>query len=242
MSVNKDFVVKNGLEVNSLLIRTNTTNNRVGINTNIINATLDVNGGIITKNLSVSGISTFSNLDVINSLFLSGSQGTSGQYLRSTGTGVTWSNFPTARTSNITTAIVGQTLFNFIYTVGLLDVFVNGTKLAPSEFTASDGYNIILSTSCIGGETIELIAYSATTVGIVTTIVTNTPWVSVSSGIHTLSNVGIGTTNATDKLTVRSGDISVGINTSQGLILTSPNGTRYRLIVDNSGTLSTVAV
>jgi hypothetical protein len=54
--------------------------------------------------------------------------------------------------------------------------------------------------------------------------------------------VGIGTTNATDKLTVRGGDISVGVSTSQGLILTSPNGTRFRLIVANDGTLSTVAV
>ncbi len=55
-------------------------------------------------------------------------------------------------------------------------------------------------------------------------------------------NIGIGTTNATEKLTVRDGDISVGINTSTGLILTSPNGTRYRLIVDDSGNLSTTAV
>jgi hypothetical protein len=55
-------------------------------------------------------------------------------------------------------------------------------------------------------------------------------------------NVGVGTTNATDKLTVSGGDISVGINTSEGLILTSENGTRYRLIVADDGTLSTVAV
>ena len=55
-------------------------------------------------------------------------------------------------------------------------------------------------------------------------------------------NIGIGTTNPTDKLTVRGGDISVGIDTSQGLILTSANGTKYRLIVSDGGTLSTVAV
>ena len=54
--------------------------------------------------------------------------------------------------------------------------------------------------------------------------------------------VGIGTTNPTDKLTVRGGDISVGINTSQGVILTSPNGTKYRLFVENAGTLKTVVV
>jgi hypothetical protein len=55
-------------------------------------------------------------------------------------------------------------------------------------------------------------------------------------------NVGIGTTNPTSKLEVQSGDIRVGVNTSQGLILTSPNGTKFRLIVNNSGALSTVLV
>ena len=54
-------------------------------------------------------------------------------------------------------------------------------------------------------------------------------------------SVGIGTTNPTAKLDVV-GDVKVGINTSQGVILTSENGTKYRLIVDNSGNLSTVSV
>ena len=55
-------------------------------------------------------------------------------------------------------------------------------------------------------------------------------------------NTGIGTDNTTSKLEVQGGDIKVGVNTSRGLILTSPNGTKYRLIVDNSGVLSTVLV
>jgi len=38
------------------------------------------------------------------------------------------------------------------------------------------------------------------------------------------------------------GDAFVGINTSVGIILTSPNGTQYRLIVENDGTLSTVTI
>jgi hypothetical protein len=48
-------------------------------------------------------------------------------------------------------------------------------------------------------------------------------------------------TNLKVKLYVH-GDVKVGINTSTGLILTSPNGTKYRLIVDDSGNLSTVVV
>jgi hypothetical protein len=55
-------------------------------------------------------------------------------------------------------------------------------------------------------------------------------------------DIGIGTTNPTSKLTVQGGDIRVGVDTTRGVVLTSPNGTQYRLIVDNSGNLSTSAV
>ena len=67
-------------------------------------------------------------------------------------------------------------------------------------------------------------------------------WISTNIGIHTTSNVGIGTTNPSTKLEVQGGDIKVGVNTSEGVILTSPNGTKYRLIVSDVGTLSTVLV
>ena len=54
-------------------------------------------------------------------------------------------------------------------------------------------------------------------------------------------NVGVGITNPTSKLHVI-GDARVGINTSQGVILTSANGTKYRLIVSDAGALSTILV
>jgi hypothetical protein len=55
-------------------------------------------------------------------------------------------------------------------------------------------------------------------------------------------NVGIGTTNPTSKLTVRNGDIRVGVNTSQGIILTDANGVAWRLFVNTNGTLGTSLV
>jgi hypothetical protein len=55
------------------------------------------------------------------------------------------------------------------------------------------------------------------------------------------SSVGIGTTNPTSRLHVI-GDVIIGINTSQGVILSSANGTKYRLLVSDAGVLSTSLV
>jgi hypothetical protein len=54
-------------------------------------------------------------------------------------------------------------------------------------------------------------------------------------------DVGIGTTSPASKLAVDGGDIEVD-DSASGLILRSPNGTRYRIQVDNSGNLTTTAV
>jgi len=77
-------------------------------------------------------------------------------------------------------------------------------------------------------------------------VVTATRFESTSAGTPTIdspNNLNINAINvaiSTD-LTV-GGDAYVGVDTSSGLILTSPNGTQYRLVVDNSGNLSTVLV
>jgi len=54
-------------------------------------------------------------------------------------------------------------------------------------------------------------------------------------------NVGIGTTDPASKLEVDGGDIEVD-DSASGLILRSPDGTRYRVTVANGGTLSVAAV
>jgi hypothetical protein len=55
------------------------------------------------------------------------------------------------------------------------------------------------------------------------------------------TNVGIGTTSPASKLEVDGGDIEID-DSASGLILRSPNGTRYRVQVDNSGNLTTTAI
>ena len=66
MAVNKNFVVKNGLEVNTDLILADVDTNRVGIGTSIADYTLHVNGGIGATDLNITGVATVTSLTVSN--------------------------------------------------------------------------------------------------------------------------------------------------------------------------------
>jgi hypothetical protein len=115
---------------------------------------------LTSQQLIVSGISTFAKISD------GATVGTSGQYLQSTGIGVSWATFPTLRTSTIITATAGQTVFSFTYNVNFLDVFVNGVKLAASEFTATNGSTVTLTSPSFVNDIVELISYNTTSAGI----------------------------------------------------------------------------
>ena len=59
MAVNKNFVVKNGLEVNDNLLVADQTTQKVGIGTSVASYTLHVQGGIGATEARVTGVSTF---------------------------------------------------------------------------------------------------------------------------------------------------------------------------------------
>ena len=89
-----------------------------------------------------------------------GTTGTDGQYLESTGVGVTWKSFPTLRTTHTENANAGVTTFNFTYNVNFLDVFINGVKLTPTEYTASNGSTVTLATPTFQDDIVELVSYN----------------------------------------------------------------------------------
>jgi hypothetical protein len=64
------------------------------------------------------------------------------------------------RTVNTFTATAAQTTFSATYSVGLLDVFYNGAKLAAAEYTATNGTTVVLASACAVGDIVEIIAYS----------------------------------------------------------------------------------
>jgi len=115
--------------------------------------------------LSVVGISSFQQVVLNGSVSTGTTTGTSGQYLESTGIGVTWASFPTLRTGNVFTAGVAQTSFTVSYNVGFVDVYINGVRLTDSEFTGTSGTSIVLNESCFGGETVDILAYNTTSTG-----------------------------------------------------------------------------
>ena len=64
-----------------------------------------------------------------------------------------------------------QTNFTFTsgYTVGYLDVYVNGVRqINASDYTASDGSTVGLTTYATSGDVLELVAYKAFNLGNVT--------------------------------------------------------------------------
>ena len=65
-----------------------------------------------------------------------------------------------------------QTDFTFAsgYTVGYLDVYINGTRLInPDDYEATDGSTVGLTTAAANGDVLELVAYKAFSVGNVET-------------------------------------------------------------------------
>ncbi len=57
------------------------------------------------------------------------------------------------------TATAGQTTFTMNYVVSAIDVYRNGVKLAPADFTATNGTSIVLANACTVGDTVEVISY-----------------------------------------------------------------------------------
>ena len=65
-----------------------------------------------------------------------------------------------------------QTDFTFAsgYTVGYMDVYINGSRLIePDDYTAADGSTVGLTTAATNGDVLELVAYKAFSVGNVET-------------------------------------------------------------------------
>ena len=90
--------------------------------------------------------------------------GTSGQVLSVAGGVPSWAASTSSGVSFVVTdftATASQTTFTVTYTVGLVEVYRNGVKLAQADYTASNGTTIVLATGANAGDIIEVVAFGA---------------------------------------------------------------------------------
>jgi len=74
------------------------------------------------------------------------------------------SSFAT-KVSTATTATAGQTTFSGTYTVGFVDVFLNGVKQSEDQYTASTGTNIVLDEGASEDDIVEVVGLTANVPG-----------------------------------------------------------------------------
>lgn len=169
MGINKNFVVKNGLEVDANLIFADPATKRVGISTNDPQRELDVVGEVGATSINVSGLADVNSINISGQLNIDGvGSGVTGQYLRSTYSGLEWATFPTFRTKQTYNASEGQTAFDFEHNPGELDVYVNGVKLKNNEYIDSS-IQVRLINPAFEGDYIELIGYGVVGTGLAST-------------------------------------------------------------------------
>jgi hypothetical protein len=93
--------------------------------------------------------------------------GTSSEYLMadgSTSEGGTGGGEPSARVEENFIATAGQTVFPITYEIGQIDVYFNGLKLYPDEYTANNGTSVVLAEAATLGSQVSIVKYvSATT-------------------------------------------------------------------------------
>jgi hypothetical protein len=116
--------------------------------------------------------------------------GSTGQVLTVSGGTSVWST-PTTGGGTITrtdfTATGGQTVFTVSYTVGLIDVYQNGAKLAQADFTATNGTSITLATGATAGDLIQAEVFSS--LNLYSTITSETFNGTGSQTVFTMSSV-----------------------------------------------------
>jgi len=134
-------------------------------------------------NVSVGSSLTVQNVVLNGTLSVGSTTGQSGQYLQSTGVGVSWVSGSVLRNTSSTVAVANTNTFTLNYTVGFLDVFVNGVKLAPSDFIATNGTSVIFNETTYGGEIIDFHAYNTPSTGVSPNVIHNPPTSSSSSGL-----------------------------------------------------------
>jgi len=137
-----------------------------------------------------------------------------------------WTITPSSGMRNVTsyTATAGQTTFTITggYTVGLLDVFLNGVRIPESDFTATNGTTVVFNEGVKAGDIVTAVLYTASATSGITGAGTGNylaKWSGTSAITNSIlfdngTNVGIGTTTPSALLEVKNSTSSIIKNTA----------------------------
>jgi hypothetical protein len=123
--------------------------------------------------------------------------GTSSQYVMGDGT---FSSALNTRIEQTFIATAGQTTFSLTYDVGQVEVYYNGSKLFPNEFTATNGTSVVLQNPATLNAQISIVKFITPIGGGVTSFNTRTGAVTLTS---TDVNTALGYTAANDANVVK---------------------------------------
>ncbi len=139
------------------------------------------------------------------------------------------------------TATGGQTSFATVgYTPQFIDVYLNGVKLAPADYTATNGSDVVLASGATASDILEIVAYTPfevanqTFTGTTTAANLTVTGAFTSQGIDdnadavaitidSSENVGIGTSSPNSKLSITESTVGDLIT------VTGANGTDLRI-------------
>jgi hypothetical protein len=237
MTINKNFVVKNGLEVNQDLILADAVTDRVGIGSTIPRFRLDVSGGIGATDAYLSGIATIQNT------------------LRVGTGGAVFSALGSSNLVGVGTAIPAYLLdVRSPVSTGQTALYVYGDLRVTGDLNVDD---IVLDQADFNSLNVSAASVSAASIGVATistlgvTGVTTTQYLQVTgissfvgfatfgSGLQVVSGVStLGVTTATN-LTSQQLNVS-GVSTLG--VTTATNLTSQQLNVSGVSTLGTLQV
>jgi hypothetical protein len=241
MAVNKNFVVKNGLEVSTDLILADAARNKVGIGSTTPRTELDVRGGIAATDISISGVGTIvtlqsSSASITNLVVGVGTVGAV-QATHITASGVT-----TATTLNVTgTGTIA---------VGVV-THLRGTNLNYSGIATANSISIGATQVISNERQLQNIAsLDATTTATIEAAISNAPNTFTDlrvTGFSTLNAVSAVNANVTGITTLGITTVtqlaSAGIVTALSFRPTSgyyqsPNGTNAFYVFDGTGNVA----
>jgi len=117
-----------------------------------------------------------------------------------------------AYTRTTATATSGQTTFSASYTVGYVEMYLNGAKLiVGTDFTATDGSSVVLTSGATVGDSVEIIAYE--TFAVANGLLASNNLSDLSNAATALTNLGITSTaaelNILDGVTATTAEINI---------------------------------